>query len=48
MMALAGKVAKGEFVPIQGTYSQELVDMINSMLTVNPKQRPSANELINR
>lgn len=48
MVELANKVSKGEFAPIPSLYSHELTHMINSMLTINPKQRPSAKELTDR
>jgi len=46
MKALYSKVVKGKFASIPSAYSSELNSLINSMLRVNPKKRPSATELI--
>lgn len=43
---LALKILKGNYMPISTNYSQELRDLIVSMLNVNPKKRPSIYDII--
>lgn len=42
MKTLFKKVNKGTFQKISTSYSQELANLISSLLRVNPKERPSA------
>ncbi|CAE1157357.1 Serine/threonine-protein kinase nekl-2,Serine/threonine-protein kinase Nek8,Serine/threonine-protein kinase Nek3,Serine/threonine-protein kinase Nek1,Serine/threonine-protein kinase Nek5,Serine/threonine-protein kinase Nek2,Probable serine/threonine-protein kinase nek3,Serine/threonine-protein kinase Nek4 [Acanthosepion pharaonis] len=44
--ALVNKIMKGQFAPVKGDYSQELKDLITSMLRQNPDERPSAHHLL--
>ena len=37
---------KGEYEPVDKGYSQDMHDLIGSMLTLDPNQRPSVNQLI--
>ena len=44
--SLYKKIKKGKYEKIPDQYSEELADFINSCLHQNPKQRPTAKELI--
>ena len=37
------KILKGEFEPVSKKYSKEIHELISSMLTIDPKERPSIN-----
>lgn len=39
---------KGSYPPIATTYSKSLRDLINGMLNLNPKLRPTIWEIINK
>lgn len=45
---LAVKIMKGSFPPITTTYSKSLRDLIGKMISINPKNRPTIWELINK
>ena len=45
---LEGKILKGDYDPIPNHYSNELKDLVNSCLSVNPDDRPDAVEILNR
>jgi NIMA (never in mitosis gene a)-related kinase len=47
MQGLHKKVTQGTFDDPPDTYSTELIDIIKSMIKVNPKDRPSCEELLN-
>ena len=40
------KIMKGEYEPISQRYSKAIQELVASMLTVNPKERPSVNQLL--
>ena len=41
------KVCRGIFIPIESSvYSKELSDLIKSMLNIDPKKRPSCNDIL--
>ncbi|KAI5448793.1 hypothetical protein NCC49_006587, partial [Naganishia albida] len=44
--ALKAKIRSGETAPIPGHYSPELDQVLNAMLTVDPRLRPTAEELL--
>ena len=44
--ALVMKILRGNYPPIPEHYSQNLKNLIAAMLQLNPKQRPSINEII--
>jgi len=46
MKGLYNKVIKGAYPAIPKTYSSDLSSMIASLLKVNPKQRPSAEQIL--
>ncbi len=46
MQGLHKKVTQGTFADPPNTYSSELVDIIKSMIKVNPKDRPSCEQLL--
>lgn len=46
MEALYRKVLRGQYPRIPAIYSQDLTDVIASLLQVNPRHRPSVDELI--
>lgn len=46
--ALAIKILKGSFPPIANQYSKQLRDLVTKMLGLNPKQRPTILEIINK
>ena len=48
MRLLVQKILRGRFSPITDNYSKELKDLIQDMLTVNPKARPSVMSILNR
>lgn len=43
MKDLNEKIMKGEYEPVDKSYSQDMHDLIGSMLTLDPNQRPSVN-----
>ena len=45
MRGLVQKVQRGVYPPIRN-FSNDLTLMIDSMIKVNPKQRPTANEIL--
>ena len=46
--SLAMKIMKGSYPSITPTYSKQLRDLIVSMLSVKPQNRPTIVELINK
>lgn len=46
LQSLYKKVKAGVFKPIPTTYSSELSEMVNSMLRLRPKERPSTEEIL--
>ena len=46
MEELYNKIQKGQFDPIPDNYSAELSLLLNSLLKVNPQQRPSCEEIL--
>ena len=48
MNGLALKILKGSFPPISPTYSKGLRDLINKMLNVNPKARPTIYDIVHK
>lgn len=44
--ALIRKIMLGQYPPISGPYSSALIQLINSMLTMKPIQRPDTNALL--
>lgn len=47
VVSLGQKIVKGEFPPIHSTYSGELQQVIESMLSVDSTKRPSVGQLMN-
>ena len=47
MKGLYKKVITGDYIPISSRYSSDLQSLISSMLQVNPRNRPSADQLMN-
>lgn len=45
---LAIKILNGSFPPLSPSYSKNLKDLINKMLSSNPKQRPSVWEIAHK
>jgi len=43
---LASHVCKGRFRPISSRYSSHLSDLVNAMLQINPKQRPTMERIL--
>lgn len=48
MNGLALKILKGSFPPITPTYSKGLRDLINKMLNINPKARPTIQDIVHK
>ena len=46
-LSLAMKIKNGNIEPIPNTYSQELNNVIMSLIRVNPDNRPNADEILN-
>ena len=46
--ALAVKVMKGAYAPISECYSQNLRNLVDEMLSQNPKKRPSIIEILKK
>lgn len=46
MEGLFEKVIKGEFEPINRSYSKDLLDVLELMLNINPDKRPSCDEIL--
>ena len=44
--ALVNKIMTGSFAPITGTYSQELKELIRSLLSKDPRLRPTTSDLL--
>jgi NIMA (never in mitosis gene a)-related kinase len=40
------RVLKGQYEPVPDYYSKEMNMLVNSCLQVNPKQRPSTEEIL--
>jgi len=45
---LAVKILKGNYMPISTMYSKNLRNLIMSMLNINPKKRPTINEILEK
>ena len=45
---LAVKILKGSYPALTTTYSKQLRDLITKMLSINPKQRPTIWDIINK
>jgi len=45
---LARKITKGRFAPIPATFSKDLRDLVHSLLSVNPLDRPSINAILKK
>eukprot|EP01138_Halocafeteria_seosinensis_P002823 gb/GECG01002884.1/.p1 GENE.gb/GECG01002884.1/~~gb/GECG01002884.1/.p1 ORF type:complete len:1178 (+),score=233.70 gb/GECG01002884.1/:1-3534(+) len=48
MRLLVQKILRGRFSPITDGYSKDLKNLINDMLTVNPRSRPGVMSILNR
>ena len=48
LAALALKILKGKFSPIPKQYSSDLSKLISTMLSVNPKSRPTIDQLMGK
>lgn len=46
MEGLAQTILLGKFAPIPNTFSKELSQMINNMLQLKPKSRPSCDKML--
>lgn len=46
MNGLYKKVTSGKFTPIPSTYSKDLSEVVKACLKVNPKTRPTCDELL--
>ncbi|GAX73448.1 hypothetical protein CEUSTIGMA_g900.t1 [Chlamydomonas eustigma] len=44
--ALIRKILKGAYTPITGPYTASLIQLVQSLLTFNPNQRPDTNQLL--
>jgi NIMA (never in mitosis gene a)-related kinase len=47
-LSLANKIMAGNFAPISPKYSSELSNLITSMLNVDPRRRPTIEEISNQ
>ncbi|PNW81325.1 hypothetical protein CHLRE_07g351150v5 [Chlamydomonas reinhardtii] len=45
-VALIRKIARGVFKPVSGPYTQQLIQLITSCLTLDPRQRPDTTALL--
>lgn len=48
IQGLAVKILRGSFAPINSQYSKPLRDLINKMLSVRPKDRPTILDILNK
>lgn len=46
MQGLSQKVVRGQYDPIASHYSADLKEMVKKLLQVNPKSRPSCDEIL--
>ena len=45
---LARKIVKGRYTPLPHTFSKDLRDLVHSLLSVNPQDRPSINAILKK
>jgi len=45
---LARKISKGRYTPIPATFSKDLKELVNSLLSVDPHDRPSINAILKK
>ncbi|KAH0793634.1 CAMK family protein kinase [Histomonas meleagridis] len=45
--AINASVSKGDFEPIPSIYSQDIQNLVKSMLSINPSNRPNINDILN-
>jgi len=45
---LARKIVKGRYTPLPATFSKDLRDLVHSLLSVNPQDRPSINAILKK
>ncbi|KAG9391702.1 Nek1 Ser/Thr kinase-like [Carpediemonas membranifera] len=46
MKALVTRILRGAYPPVSSRYSKELRDLVSSMLTKNPRSRPTINQIL--
>lgn len=46
MKGLYYKVIKGQYPPIPASYSQDLINMVKSLLQINPSNRPTCTKIL--
>lgn len=46
MQGLSQKVVRGQYEPIASHYTSDLKEMVKKLLQVNPKNRPSCDEIL--